>query len=165
MCPSADVASNKRVLVLGGAGSVGSLAIQMLKSQNVQVVATCAEDALEMVRQFGADHVVDYGNPVEIQTLVNCAPYHIVLDCAGQGPTYAENLNFKYEQYVTFSSPLLRNIDSDGMALGMIKNISNILETNAKAFSQHGSLIKWGFFTPAPQGIEFLSQLVERKKV
>ncbi|XP_013107408.1 reticulon-4-interacting protein 1 homolog, mitochondrial [Stomoxys calcitrans] len=157
--------SNKRVLVLGGSGSVGSLALQMLKAQGFQLVATCSEDARELVQNQGADVVVDYKNPVEMETLRSYAPYDVVLDCSGQGPKGAELLNFKYQQYVTFSSPVLKNIDSSGMFLGLLKNVGNLLETNVKSFTEQKGSVKWGFFTPAPQGIEFLKQLVERRKM
>uniref|UniRef100_A0A1I8MI92 Enoyl reductase (ER) domain-containing protein n=1 Tax=Musca domestica TaxID=7370 RepID=A0A1I8MI92_MUSDO len=157
--------NNKRILVLGGSGSVGSLAIQMLKAQGAQVVSTCSENARELVQNLGADIVVDYQNPVEMETLRQYAPYDIVLDCSGQGPNGAEALNLKYQQYVTFSSPLLRNIDSSGMALGLLKNFGSLLETNVKSITQQKGLIKWGFFSPAPQGISHLKQLVERKKL
>ncbi|XP_061399372.1 reticulon-4-interacting protein 1 homolog, mitochondrial [Musca vetustissima] len=157
--------NNKRILILGGSGSVGSLAIQMLKAQGAQIVSTCSENAREMVQNLGADIVIDYHNPVEMETLRQYAPYDIVLDCSGQGPAGAEQLQFKYQQYVTFSSPLLKNIDSSGMALGLLKNVGNLLETNVKSITQQKGLVKWGFFSPAPQGISHLKRLVERKKL
>lgn len=157
--------TNKRILILGGSGSVGSLAIQMLKAQGSQVVATCSENARELVHNLGADIVVDYNNPVEVESLRSYAPYDVVLDCSGQGPQGAEHLNFKYQQYVTFSSPLLKNIDKSGLAVGILKNVGNLLETNIKSVTQQRGLVKWGFFTPSPQGMSLLKQLVERKKV
>ncbi|XP_037961191.1 reticulon-4-interacting protein 1 homolog, mitochondrial isoform X2 [Teleopsis dalmanni] len=155
----------KRVLVLGGSGSVGSLAIQMLKSQGVQVLTTCSEDAVEMVRCMGADYIVDYKNPVEMDTLRDYAPYDIILDCAGQGADHVEKINLKFRQYITFTSPLLRNIDSSGMGLGLFKNAANLVETNVKSLSNNGGLVKWGFFTPSPNGILFLKKLIERRKL
>ncbi|XP_075153764.1 NAD(P)H oxidoreductase RTN4IP1, mitochondrial [Haematobia irritans] len=156
---------NRRILVLGGSGGVGSLAIQMLKAKGFQIVSTCSEDARELVQNQGADVAVDYNNPVEVESLRSYAPYDVVLDCSGQGPKGAEILNFKYNQYVTFSSPVLKNIDNSGMALGLLKNVGSLVETNIKSFSEQKGPIKWGFFTPAPQGIEFLKQMVERKKI
>ncbi|XP_017843945.2 reticulon-4-interacting protein 1 homolog, mitochondrial [Drosophila busckii] len=156
--------ANKRVLVLGGSGGVGTLAIQILKSQGVQVLATCSEDAVEMVRCLGADHVVDYSNPVAMEELCNYAPYDIVLDCAGQGGQHAGDLKYDFRQYITFSSPLLANIDKQGLGLGALKNVSDLLQTNVKA-AQRGGLVKWGYFYPAAHGIKFLQRLVERRKL
>ncbi|XP_037816480.1 UV radiation resistance-associated gene protein-like [Lucilia sericata] len=155
----------KRILVLGGSGSVGSLAIQMLKAQGTQVVATCSENAKELVKSLGSDVVIDYNNPEEMSNLRSFALYDVVLDCSGQGPQGAESLNFNYKQYVTFSSPLLKNIDNSGLGLGLLKNVGSILETNFKSVTKQNGLIKWGFFSPAPQGIEFLKKLAEREKI
>ncbi|XP_034472535.1 reticulon-4-interacting protein 1 homolog, mitochondrial [Drosophila innubila] len=157
--------ANKRVLVLGGSGGVGSLAIQILRSQGVQVLATCSEDAVEMVRCLGADCVVDYTNPVDMEQLATYAPYDIVLDCAGQGGQHASDLKFDFRQYVTFSSPLLANIDKQGLCLGALQNVSDLLQTNVKSVTQRGGLVKWGYFYPAAHGIQFLQNLVERRKL
>ncbi|KAM7352317.1 reticulon-4-interacting protein 1, mitochondrial [Cochliomyia hominivorax] len=157
--------SKKRILILGGSGSVGSLAIQILKAQGTQVLATCSENAKELVKSLGTDIVIDYNNPSEMEKLRSFAPYDVVLDCSGQGPLGAERLNFNYKQYVTFSSPLLKNIDNSGLGLGLLKNIGNILETNIKSVTKQNGLVKWGFFSPAPQGIEFLKKLAEQEKL
>ncbi|XP_054742470.1 reticulon-4-interacting protein 1 homolog, mitochondrial isoform X1 [Anastrepha obliqua] len=157
--------ANKRVLVMGGSGSVGSLAIQILKSQKATVFATCSEDAIELVKNLGADYVVDYKNATEFDALSSYAPFDIVLDCAGQGIEQANKIRFPFRQYITFSPPFVRNLDNLGFGLGMIKNVTDMVETNTKAIYSNGGLLKWGFFTPAPQGIELLSQLVEKKQL
>ncbi|XP_062142544.1 reticulon-4-interacting protein 1 homolog, mitochondrial [Drosophila sulfurigaster albostrigata] len=157
--------ANKRVLVLGGSGGVGSLAVQMLHAQGVQVLATCSENAVEMVRCLGADIVVDYTNPAQMEQLSTYAPYDIVLDCAGQGGQQAAELKFDFRQYITFSSPMLANIDKQGICLGALQNISDLLQTNVRAATQRGGLVKWGYFYPAAHGIEFLQRLVERRKL
>ncbi|KAH8334463.1 hypothetical protein KR059_010442 [Drosophila kikkawai] len=157
--------AHKRVLVLGGSGGVGSLAIQMLKSQKVQVLATCSENATEMVRNLGADLVVDYNNSEAMEELCKYAPYDIVLDCSGQGGEKAAESKFDFRQYITFSSPLLANIDKQGLGLGALKNVFDLVQTNIRSVSQRGGLVKWGFFSPAPQGIQFLKKLVEQRKL
>ncbi|XP_002037679.2 reticulon-4-interacting protein 1 homolog, mitochondrial [Drosophila sechellia] len=157
--------AHKRVLVLGGSGGVGTLAIQILKSQKVQVLATCSENAIEMVRNLGADLVVDYNNPQAMEELCKYAPYDIVLDCAGQGGQKAAESKFDFRQYITFSSPLLANIDKQGLGVGALKNVFDLFQTNVRSVTQRGGLVKWGFFSPAPQGIQFLQKLVEQRKL
>ncbi|XP_017075120.2 reticulon-4-interacting protein 1 homolog, mitochondrial [Drosophila eugracilis] len=157
--------AHKRVLVLGGSGGVGTLAIQILKSQKVQVLATCSENAVDMVRNLGADIVVDYNNSAAMEELGKYAPYDIVLDCAGQGGQKAAESKFDFRQYITFSSPLLANIDKQGLGLGALKNVFDLVQTNVRSVTQRGGLVKWGFFSPAPQGIQFLQKLVEQRKL
>ncbi|MEM8798083.1 MAG: NADPH:quinone reductase [Pseudomonadota bacterium] len=53
----------KRVLISGGAGTVGRLAVQVAKAQGADVIATArGTDGLEAARTAGADHVFDYSD-------------------------------------------------------------------------------------------------------
>lgn len=160
--------AHKRILILGGSGSVGSLAIQMMKAECAEIVATCSKDAVEMVKNLGANCVIDYNvDAKELnRKLAQFAPYDVILDCAGCGPEGVDNFEgFSYDQYVTFSSPLLKTIDNSGLGIGLLRNAANLLETNVKSLSKRNGLIKWGFFVPESNGIDYLQRLVERKKV
>lgn len=57
-----DIAG-QTVLVSGGAGTVGFLAVQMAKAGGAQVLATASADALDRVKAAGADEAFDYSNP------------------------------------------------------------------------------------------------------
>ncbi|MFI3263325.1 MAG: zinc-binding alcohol dehydrogenase family protein [Rikenellaceae bacterium] len=54
----------KTVLILSGAGGVGSIAIQLAKKvANLTVIATSSrEDSIEWCKSLGADHVINYNN-------------------------------------------------------------------------------------------------------
>jgi NADPH:quinone reductase len=54
-----DVAGDT-VLIQGGAGTVGLLAVQLAKWGGAKVIATCSPKDMEAVRAAGADHVIDY---------------------------------------------------------------------------------------------------------
>ncbi|MFI5639420.1 NADP-dependent oxidoreductase [Streptomyces goshikiensis] len=56
----ADVRSGSRVLIHGGAGGVGSAAVQIAKQLGAEVVATAGSGSVELVRELGADRVIDY---------------------------------------------------------------------------------------------------------
>ncbi|MFE3786366.1 NADP-dependent oxidoreductase [Streptomyces goshikiensis] len=56
----ADVRSGTRVLIHGGAGGVGSAAVQIAKQIGAEVVATAGSGSVELVRELGADRVIDY---------------------------------------------------------------------------------------------------------
>ncbi|XP_067614856.1 reticulon-4-interacting protein 1 homolog, mitochondrial-like, partial [Eurosta solidaginis] len=156
---------NRRVLVLGGSGSVGSMAIQILKSQKATVISTCRDDAIELVKNLGADYVVDYNNRAQLQSLHSYAPFDIVLDCTGQAAKKSSEIDLQFRQYITFSSPLLHNVDHFGVGTGMIKNVSHFFESNKKTLTKSGGLLKYGFFMPVQQGIEFLTRITEKKQI
>ena len=57
------------VLIIGGAGGVGSIAIQLLRAKmDVQVIATASRDETKQwVRDLGAHHVLDHSQPLAAQ--------------------------------------------------------------------------------------------------
>lgn len=57
-----ELKEGERVLIHGGAGGVGHVAIQMAKLTGAHVIATASSRNHEFVRQLGADEVIDYAN-------------------------------------------------------------------------------------------------------
>ncbi|QHQ35874.1 zinc-binding alcohol dehydrogenase family protein [Algicella marina] len=57
------------VLIIGGAGGVGSIAIQLLRAKtDLQVIATASRDETKAwVRDLGAHHVIDHSQPLPAQ--------------------------------------------------------------------------------------------------
>jgi len=56
----ANVQRGQRVLIQGGAGGVGSLAVQIAKARGAYVIATASPNHDELLRALGADEIVDY---------------------------------------------------------------------------------------------------------
>lgn len=52
--------AGERVLIHGAAGGVGHFAVQLAKSRGAYVIATASSDDHDMLRQIGADEVIDY---------------------------------------------------------------------------------------------------------
>jgi alcohol dehydrogenase len=57
------VAPGQRILITGGAGGVGSFAIQLAKHFGAEVTTTASPRGQALVRELGADRVVDYTQP------------------------------------------------------------------------------------------------------
>jgi NADPH:quinone reductase-like Zn-dependent oxidoreductase len=56
----ANVQKGQRVLIHGGAGGVGSSAVQIAKARGAHVIATASPRNHDFLRQLGADEVIDY---------------------------------------------------------------------------------------------------------
>ncbi|HYK08445.1 MAG TPA: NADP-dependent oxidoreductase [Candidatus Eisenbacteria bacterium] len=52
--------SGQKILIHGGAGGIGSTAIQLAKSIGAYVVTTVSTDDMDFVKGLGADEVIDY---------------------------------------------------------------------------------------------------------
>lgn len=154
----------KKVLVLGAAGGVGSLATQILQAEGVEVIATCGTDAVPLIQNLGISKVVDYTAEDSDAILVEQSPYDIILDCAGKGSEYANALPGSFKSYVTFKSPLLKNFDSHGLIGGVFSNARDLIASNVTALEGNGA-VKWGYFMPSQNGIQYLKQLAEKGKL
>ncbi len=56
----ANVQKGQRVLIHGGAGGVGSSAVQIAKARGAHVIATASPRNHDFLRKLGADEVIDY---------------------------------------------------------------------------------------------------------
>jgi NADPH:quinone reductase-like Zn-dependent oxidoreductase len=57
--------SGQHVLIHGGAGGVGHMAVQCAKARGARVSTTASKEDLEFVRSLGADQVIDKDKPFE----------------------------------------------------------------------------------------------------
>ncbi len=78
---AAKIHSGQDVLVYGATGAIGSAAVQLLKSLGANVTAVCDTDHVELVRDLGADQVIDYtaGDFTKDEQ-----KYDVVLDSVGK---------------------------------------------------------------------------------
>ncbi|CAL7944110.1 unnamed protein product [Xylocopa violacea] len=159
-----DIKRNNRVLVLGGSGGVGTLAIQLLKAWNMHVITTCSSDAINLVQKLGADVVIDYKLDDADTQIIAEGPYNIILDCANQGPDHIRSKGYPHCTYITLNSPLLKNTDQHGLIAGTIKNIGELIKYNIPIVEAK-STVRWGFFIPSKLGIKTLQEFIESGKM
>lgn len=63
-----DTNSFKNILIIGGAGGVGSIAIQLAKWAGLNVIATASRgETIDWVKKLGADHTIDHHAPLKKQ--------------------------------------------------------------------------------------------------
>lgn len=57
---TANLSAGQSVLIHGGSGGVGTMAVQIAKARGARVIATASAKNLEHLRSIGADQVIDY---------------------------------------------------------------------------------------------------------
>lgn len=57
---SARLDAGQTVLIHGGAGGVGSVAVQLAKAKGAKVIATASKENHDFLKSIGADQVIDY---------------------------------------------------------------------------------------------------------
>ena len=55
-----NLQTGQTVLIHGGAGGVGSMAIQIAKAFGARVITTASGDGIDLVKSLGADEIIDY---------------------------------------------------------------------------------------------------------
>ena len=93
------VGPDKRVLVNGASGSVGSFAVQIAKQLGAQVTGVSSTANLELVASLGADEVIDYTKQDFID---GSRSYDVIFDAAGKTTAkHAERVLAERGIYVT----------------------------------------------------------------
>ena len=78
-----QVRAGQQVLINGAGGSIGTYAVQIAKHLGAQVTAVDTGEKLGMLRELGADHVLDYTRKSVVET---GRSYDAVFDVVGKGP-------------------------------------------------------------------------------
>lgn len=78
------VSAGRTLLVIGGAGGVGSMAIQIGKRLGITVIATASRpESSRWCRELGAAHVIDHSEPLRQGLLAHGIEYaDYILNCA-----------------------------------------------------------------------------------
>ncbi|XP_056150233.1 reticulon-4-interacting protein 1 homolog, mitochondrial-like [Lampris incognitus] len=163
-----DNCSEKRVLITGGSGGVGTFSIQLLKAWGAHVTVTCSQNAEGLVRGLGADEVVDYTAGDVAEQLEQLEKFDVILDSVG-GDTEQWALGllkpWSGAKYVTLVTPLLLNTDSMGLLDGALRSGFTLHNKLIQNITSKGVFYRWGFYAPDGPALDEISKLVDAGKI
>jgi len=129
-----ELSKDQKILIHGGAGGIGSIAIPLAKNLDAYVATTASSDDKEFVQNLGADEVIDYKSQ-DFEELVH--DYDAVYDTAG-GQTYTKSFNVLKKGGIIVS--MLEQPNSDLMEKFGVKAIFQLTQVNKDRLTQ---LAKW----------------------
>ena len=125
---------NQKILIHGGAGGIGSIAIQLAKHLGAFVATTVKSEDKEFVRQLGADEIVDYTTQ-NFEDIIQ--DFDAVLDTVG-GETYKKSFKVLKNNGTIVS--MLEQPDSNLMKQYGVKAIFQFTETTNERLTK---LAQW----------------------
>ena len=78
----ARLCCDQRVLINGGSGGVGVMAVQIAKQMGAKVIAVCSEKNRSLLLSLGADDVLDYQQPDYLKSVKNIDVFFDVVSLA-----------------------------------------------------------------------------------
>ncbi|PAV88384.1 hypothetical protein WR25_05978 [Diploscapter pachys] len=158
---------SERVLINGGSGGLGTMAIQMLKSWGVEkVVATCSKNSFELVRSLGAIPI-DYAAPNATDLLIELAPFEVILDCVdSELAKWSDHVMGTWRNcvHVSVVSPLMSDTDRYGVITGLFSTAAKHFNRAYKSHMQ-GRWYTYAYFMPNQECLLQVSKLLEEGKI
>jgi len=129
-----DLSKDQKILIHGGAGGIGSIAIQLAKNLGAYVATTVSANDKPFVQELGADVVIDYRTQTFEDLLQN---YDAVFDTVG-GDTYRRSFKVLKKGGVIVS--MLEQPDSELMNQYGVKAIFRFTQADRERLTK---LAQW----------------------
>jgi NADPH:quinone reductase-like Zn-dependent oxidoreductase len=125
-----NLSQGRKILIHGGAGGIGSVAIQLAKNMGAFVTTTVNSDDAQYAQSLGADEIIDYKKH-DFEKLVN--DYDAVYDTVG-GQTYTKSFNVLKKGGIIVS--MLEQPNTDLMQHFGVKSIFLLTQVNRERLTQ-----------------------------
>jgi NADPH:quinone reductase-like Zn-dependent oxidoreductase len=126
----------EKILIHGGAGGIGSIAIQLAKYLGAYVATTVSAKDIPYVKELGADEAIDYKNQ-SFEDLVH--DYDAVYDTVG-GETYVKSFKVLKKGGIIVS--MLEQPRSDLMEQYEVNAIGQFTQVNSERLSKLAELVE-----------------------
>lgn len=139
----AAIQPGQKVLIYGASGAVGSAAVQLAKSFGAEVTAVCSGSNINLVKELGADHVINY----QLEAL----------------STRKERYDVVYEAVNKLSfSESRRLLKKEGLLILGAADFPKMFRAGISRLS--GQKILTGVIKETTEGLNFITQLIREGK-
>lgn len=152
------LAAGQKIFINGGAGAIGSIAIQLAKNIGAYVATTATGEGIELAKQLGADEVIDYTTS-DFSALLN--DYDAVFDTVG-GDTFDKSLAILKKGGVAVS--MAADANSELAAQLEVTAIHQMTHVSTQALTTLRELVEKGIVTPRIGATFTLDQIVEAQR-
>ncbi|MGN6623655.1 MAG: NADP-dependent oxidoreductase [Candidatus Nitrosocosmicus sp.] len=125
-----NLSQDQKILIHGGAGGIGSIAIQLAKNLGAFVATTVNSEDIQYVQSLGADETIDYKKQ-DFEKMAN--DYDAVYDTVG-GQTYLKSFNVLKKGGIIVS--MLEQPNTDLMQHFGVKSIFLLTQVNKERLTQ-----------------------------
>ncbi len=141
----ANIQPGKRVLVIGGGGSIGTFSIQLARHFGAEVTGVDSAEKLDMMRSIGANHVIDY---TKGDYTNHSESYDLIIDVVGKSSVSRRLKLLRHEGYYFLAYAGLSHI-----LLGMWTSMTSKKKLKIESSSQK------------KEDLLFLKELIEAGKI
>jgi alcohol dehydrogenase len=128
------LSNGQKILIHGGAGGIGSIAIQLAKNLGAHVTTTVSTDDKQFVQELGADEIIDYKTQTFEDIVHDC---DAVFDTIG-GETYTRSFRVLSKGGIIVS--MLEQQNSELMEKFGVRAVSQFTQVNRERLSK---LAEW----------------------
>ncbi|KFD55003.1 GroES-like protein [Trichuris suis] len=149
-----------RLFINGGSGGLA-------KVYNADVTVSCSADGVKLVKELGANEVIDYKQSDAVDRLKRLEKFDIVLNLAA-GELAKVGQQMLRDQlgsvYASLVTPLMRDTDEHGLVLGLMKSGLTFGEQFIK-HAINGQLYWWSYANPDGRELSTVARLVDAGKI
>lgn len=164
------VGQQKRILIPGGAGGIGTVATQLCQALGHDVVTTCSSDAISLLNSLGVKNVIDYSSETYSDDLRSAGPFDVIL-----GTLREEEKHLKFFQqylksgmssrFISLQSSILADTDEQGLILGTALASYKLVRDTVGQLQAGKGLFLWGFSGPNCNVLNNMKDMFEEGKI
>jgi NADPH:quinone reductase-like Zn-dependent oxidoreductase len=141
----AKITPGEKVLINGAGGSIGTYALQFAKSYGALVTCVDSINKLPMLRELGADEVIDYA---QTDFTRNGKKYDVIIDIVGKS---------SFSRALKSLNPKGRYVLGNPTLTGMLRGLFTSLTSDKKVISKFASY--------QTEAFDFIRKLIEERRL